>query len=40
VLKSGEYKVDGIVSFYAIFHTPRDRHANLLKVFASFSVPS
>jgi cyclopropane fatty-acyl-phospholipid synthase-like methyltransferase len=25
-LKEGEYCVDGIVSFYAIFHTPREKH--------------
>jgi cyclopropane fatty-acyl-phospholipid synthase-like methyltransferase len=35
-LKEGEYCVDGIVSFYAIFHTPREKHHELLKKFASF----
>jgi hypothetical protein len=28
--------VDGIVSFYAIFHTPRTKHEEILKKFASF----
>jgi cyclopropane fatty-acyl-phospholipid synthase-like methyltransferase len=32
----GEYCVDGIVSFYAIFHTARECHLDLLKKFASF----
>lgn len=31
-----EYCVNGIVSFYAIFHTPREQHANLFKKFATF----
>ncbi len=35
-LKPGEYEVDGIVSFYAIFHTPREQHPVLLSRFASF----
>lgn len=35
-LKEGEYCVDGIVSFYAIFHTSREKHQELLKKFASF----
>lgn len=35
-LKEGEYCVNGIVSFYAIFHTPRETHQELLKKFASF----
>jgi hypothetical protein len=38
-LTEGEYRVDGIVSFYAIFHTPRDRHAGLLKTLATFLPP-
>jgi cyclopropane fatty-acyl-phospholipid synthase-like methyltransferase len=38
-LKPGEYEVDGIVSFYAIFHTSRHRHADLLKTLASFLRP-
>jgi 2-polyprenyl-3-methyl-5-hydroxy-6-metoxy-1,4-benzoquinol methylase len=35
-LTPGEYEVDGIVSFYAIFHTPRDRHGELLMTLTSF----
>lgn len=35
-LQDGEYCVDGIVSFYAIFHTPREQHQELLNKFASF----
>lgn len=31
-LKEGEYKVDAVVSFYAIFHTPREKHQELLTV--------
>jgi len=35
-LKNGEYCVDGVVSFYAIFHTPRVKHQEILNKFASF----
>lgn len=35
-LREGEYCVNGIVSFYAIFHTPKEMHQSLLKKFASF----
>jgi len=35
-LEPGEYEVEGIVSFYAIFHTPREQHQALLSTFASF----
>jgi cyclopropane fatty-acyl-phospholipid synthase-like methyltransferase len=35
-LKQNEFEVDAVVSFYAIFHTPRESHAALLRVFASF----
>ncbi|HSW97091.1 MAG TPA: class I SAM-dependent methyltransferase [Candidatus Saccharimonadales bacterium] len=35
-LQEGEYCVNGIVSFYAIFHTPRERHQEMFKTFASF----
>jgi cyclopropane fatty-acyl-phospholipid synthase-like methyltransferase len=35
-LQAGDYRVDGIVSIYAIFHTPRERHQQLLERFASF----
>lgn len=34
-LTPGELRVDGIVSLFAIFHTPREHHANLLTTFAS-----
>lgn len=35
-LEAEEFQVDGIVSFYAIFHTPRERHHEVLARFASF----
>lgn len=35
-LRVGEFNVGGIVSMYAIFHTPRERHRELLEKFASF----
>lgn len=35
-LKEGEYKVDAVVSFYAIFHTQRESHQELFKKTASF----
>lgn len=35
-LKEGEFSVDVIVSFYAIFHTPRDHHQKLLELFYTF----
>lgn len=35
-LRDGEYQVDAVVSFYAIFHTPRENHSELLKKFKSF----
>lgn len=38
-LKPGEFSVDGLVSFYAVFHTPRDGHSELLRRFASFVRP-
>lgn len=38
-LKDGEYQVDAVVSFFAIFHTPRANHADLLKKFKSFLKP-
>jgi len=34
-----QYRVDGIVSFYAIFHTPRERHGDLLATLATFLGP-
>lgn len=35
-LKSGEYTVDAVVSFYAIFHTPREQHMEILNKIHSF----
>ena len=35
-LSEEEYCVDGIVSFYAIFHTPREKHQEILNKFSSF----
>jgi cyclopropane fatty-acyl-phospholipid synthase-like methyltransferase len=36
LLVLGTYSVDAIVSFYAIFHTPRDGHAALFRTLHSF----
>jgi len=35
-LVDGEFKVDAVVSFYAIFHTPKEQHAELLRKINSF----
>lgn len=35
-LIDNEYQVDAVVSFYAIFHTPREKHIGLLRKFKSF----
>lgn len=35
-LKKEEYKVDAVVSFYAIFHIPREKHQDLFKKINSF----
>ena len=35
-LKEGDYQVDGVVAFYAIFHTPREKHQELFKKINSF----
>ncbi|MBI2028022.1 MAG: hypothetical protein HYT07_00295 [Candidatus Levybacteria bacterium] len=35
-LKEKEYLVDAVVSFYAIFHTTRDAHQDILKKIYSF----
>lgn len=35
-LKNGEYQVDGVVSTYAIFHTPREHHQELFNKINSF----
>lgn len=37
-LKNNEYKVDAVISFYAIFHTPRESHGHILKTFRSFII--
>jgi SAM-dependent methyltransferase len=38
-LAMGEYRVDGVVAFYSIFHTPREQHQLLLQRLASFMSP-
>ncbi|MGZ4108350.1 MAG: class I SAM-dependent methyltransferase [Actinomycetota bacterium] len=38
-LRDGEFRVDGVVSLFAIFHTPREAHGRLLRTFASFLNP-
>lgn len=35
-LTKGQFAVDAVVSFYAIFHTPRERHEHVLSVLRSF----
>ncbi len=35
-LRHGEYQVDAVVSFYAIFHTPREQHRELFARIHSF----
>lgn len=35
-LKEGDYQVDAVVSFYTIFHTPREEHQELFKKINSF----
>ncbi len=39
-LKDSEFQVDAMVSFYAIFHTPREKHLELIKKFKSFLKPN
>ncbi len=39
-LRPGAYQVDAIVSFYAIFHTPRETHAALFQVLSSVLPPN
>lgn len=39
-LSKGEFRVDAVVSFYAIFHTPREKHLELLQIFKSFIKPN
>lgn len=36
LLTLGEYTVDAVVSFYAIFHIPREQHRNLFEVLRSY----
>ncbi len=38
-LRAGEYRVDGLVCLYAIFHIPRGEHKRVIESFASF-LPS
>ena len=38
-LRKGEYRVDAVVSFYAIFHIPRESHGDLFKKMSSFLLP-
>lgn len=35
-LKENEYQVDAVVSFYAIFHTPKEQHEELFRKINSF----
>ncbi len=35
-LKTGEFKVDAVVSFYAIFHIPKEEHEEIFKKINSF----
>ncbi|MBP9669791.1 class I SAM-dependent methyltransferase [Candidatus Woesebacteria bacterium] len=35
-LSMDEYDVQAVISFYTIFHTPREEHSKLLKTFASY----
>lgn len=35
-LHEGEYNVDAVISFYAIFHTPRETHQEILNKLHSF----
>jgi len=38
-LQPYEYQVDAVVSFFAIFHVPREHHGSLLRVMRSFLQP-
>lgn len=38
-LSPGKYDVDAVISFYAIFHTPRESHSQTLRTFATFLEP-
>jgi hypothetical protein len=37
-IQPGAYSVDAVVSFYAIFHTPREQHAGILRTLANCLV--
>ncbi|TSC66803.1 MAG: methyltransferase type 11 [Microgenomates group bacterium Gr01-1014_80] len=37
-LQDGQYQVNAVVSFYAIFHTPREKHQDIIKRIHSFLV--
>lgn len=36
ILRENEYQVDAVLSFYAIFHTPREKHEELFRQINSF----
>ena len=36
VLKNSEYQVDAVISFYAIFHIPKEAHQELFRKFNTF----
>jgi cyclopropane fatty-acyl-phospholipid synthase-like methyltransferase len=38
-VQPGAYAVDAVVSFYAIFHTPREQHADILRTLAACLIP-
>lgn len=38
-LRAGEYQVDAVVSFYAIFHLPRESHGSLFRTIKTFLGP-
>ncbi|MEI8232474.1 MAG: class I SAM-dependent methyltransferase [bacterium] len=38
-LKDKEYQVQAVVSFYTIFHTPRNEHQRILKIISSYLMP-
>ncbi|MFZ2200011.1 MAG: class I SAM-dependent methyltransferase [Microgenomates group bacterium] len=38
-LKAGEYQVQSVISFYTLFHIPKDRQLKMLKTIASFLSP-
>lgn len=35
-LKEGQFQVDAVVSFYALFHIPREQHLHILQLFRTF----